>query len=100
MPRTISITSLSLILAGCCPDGFVCPDLPSPREPIPTTGHEDETHQLRLVLTNPDPSAMRASLRSGPPGVIMVGDMDSDRDFARALGARYFDAEEFFAVKK
>lgn len=29
--------------------------------------------------------------------VIMVGDMDSDRDFARALGVRYVDAGEFFA---
>ena len=29
--------------------------------------------------------------------LIMVGDMDSDRDFAKALGSRYFDAEEFFA---
>lgn len=28
--------------------------------------------------------------------LMMVGDMDSDRDFARALGARYFDAAEFF----
>ena len=27
----------------------------------------------------------------------MVGDMDSDRDFARALGVRYVDAEVFFA---
>jgi HAD superfamily hydrolase (TIGR01662 family) len=29
--------------------------------------------------------------------LIMVGDMDSDRDFARALGVRYVDAGEFFA---
>jgi histidinol-phosphate phosphatase family protein len=29
--------------------------------------------------------------------VVMVGDMDSDRDFARALAARYVDAAEFFA---
>jgi HAD superfamily hydrolase (TIGR01662 family) len=28
--------------------------------------------------------------------LIMVGDMDSDRDFARALGVKYFDAAEFF----
>ncbi|MFT3764145.1 MAG: aldo/keto reductase [Minicystis sp.] len=31
--------------------------------------------------------------------LTMVGDMDSDHDFARALGARYFDAEKFFAAK-
>jgi HAD superfamily hydrolase (TIGR01662 family) len=31
--------------------------------------------------------------------VIMVGDMDSDRDFARALGVRYVDAGEFFAQR-
>jgi histidinol-phosphate phosphatase family protein len=31
--------------------------------------------------------------------LLMVGDMDSDRDFARALGARYVDEAEFFAVK-
>jgi histidinol-phosphate phosphatase family protein len=31
--------------------------------------------------------------------MIMVGDMDSDRDFARALGVRYFDAGEFFVTK-
>lgn len=29
--------------------------------------------------------------------MLMVGDMDSDRDFARALGVRYVDAAEFFA---
>lgn len=29
--------------------------------------------------------------------LIMVGDMDSDRDFARALGVRYAHADEFFA---
>lgn len=29
---------------------------------------------------------------------LMVGDMDSDRDFARALGVRYVDSEEFFAA--
>lgn len=29
--------------------------------------------------------------------LIMVGDMDSDREFARAVGAKYFDAGEFFA---
>src|SRR5262249_4690478 len=29
--------------------------------------------------------------------VVMVGDMDSDRDFARSLAARYVDAAEFFA---
>jgi len=28
--------------------------------------------------------------------LIMVGDMDSDRDFARSLGVRYVPAEEFF----
>lgn len=28
---------------------------------------------------------------------VMVGDMDSDADFARAIGARYVDAAEFFA---
>jgi len=30
--------------------------------------------------------------------LMMVGDMDSDRAFARALGVRYADAEEFFGV--
>lgn len=29
--------------------------------------------------------------------LIMVGDMDSDRDFAKGVGARYFDAAEFFS---
>ena len=28
--------------------------------------------------------------------LVMVGDMDSDAEFAAALGARYFDAAEFF----
>ena len=27
---------------------------------------------------------------------VMVGDMDSDADFARAIGARYVDAADFF----
>ncbi|HSN98563.1 MAG TPA: aldo/keto reductase [Candidatus Nanopelagicales bacterium] len=31
--------------------------------------------------------------------LIMVGDMDSDQDFARALGVRYVDAEDFFAAR-
>jgi histidinol-phosphate phosphatase family protein len=31
--------------------------------------------------------------------LIMVGDMDSDQDFARALGAKYITAEEFFAPR-
>ena len=29
--------------------------------------------------------------------LVMVGDMDSDRDFARSLGVKYVDAEAFFA---
>ncbi|APR86422.1 oxidoreductase [Minicystis rosea] len=31
--------------------------------------------------------------------VVMVGDMDSDRDFAKALGVPYFEAEAFFTTK-
>jgi histidinol-phosphate phosphatase family protein len=31
--------------------------------------------------------------------LIMVGDMDSDQDFARALAAKYVAAEEFFAAR-
>ena len=31
--------------------------------------------------------------------LIMVGDMDSDRAFAKALGIKYFDAADFFAGK-
>jgi histidinol-phosphate phosphatase family protein len=31
--------------------------------------------------------------------IVMVGDMDSDHDFARALGARYVAAEDFFPQK-
>lgn len=30
--------------------------------------------------------------------LIMVGDMDSDHDFAKALGVRYVDAAQFFAA--
>jgi hypothetical protein len=30
-------------------------------------------------------------------GLVMVGDMDSDEDFAKGLGARYVAAEVFFA---
>ena len=67
-------------------------DLPSPREPIPTTGHEDETHQLRLVLTNPDPSAMRASLRSGPPGVFTMADPGVHDDRNPHTGSRVLTA--------
>ena len=29
--------------------------------------------------------------------LVMVGDMDSDEDFARALGAKYIHADTFFA---
>ena len=28
--------------------------------------------------------------------LVMVGDMDSDRRFAEAIGARYLDVDEFF----
>lgn len=31
-----------------------------------------------------------------PEHLVMVGDMDSDEAFARSIGARYFDAKEFF----
>lgn len=31
--------------------------------------------------------------------MLMVGDMDSDREFARGLGIKYFDAAEFFPEK-
>ncbi len=30
----------------------------------------------------------------------MVGDMDSDAEFAEGLGARYFDAGEFFSERR
>ncbi len=31
--------------------------------------------------------------------LVMVGDMDSDREFAQSLGARYFEASEFFEIR-
>ncbi|MFO0923737.1 MAG: aldo/keto reductase [Pirellulales bacterium] len=32
-----------------------------------------------------------------PPSLVVVGDMESDRQFAQSLSAKYFDAKDFFA---
>jgi HAD superfamily hydrolase (TIGR01662 family) len=36
--------------------------------------------------------------RLSPQHLVMVGDMESDAQFASGVGARYFDAKEFFGV--
>ena len=77
--RTIELLGLPVAEVMYCPHpafpvGCFC------RKPLPGLGVSLlQRHQLARDRT------------------IMVGDMDSDRDFARALGVRYVDAAEFFA---
>lgn len=77
--RTIALLGLPVAEVMYCPHpafpvGCFC------RKPLPGLGVSLlQRHQLARDRT------------------IMVGDMDSDRDFARALGVRYVDAAEFFA---
>ncbi|MBK9756086.1 MAG: HAD-IIIA family hydrolase [Nannocystis sp.] len=80
--RTIDLLGLPVAEVAYCPHpafpvGCFC------RKPLPGLG-----------------VALMQRHRLAREHLIMVGDMDSDRDFARALGARYFDADEFFAVKR
>lgn len=76
--RTIELLGLPVAEVAYCPHpafpvGCFC------RKPLPGLGVSlIERHGLAREHT------------------IMVGDMDSDRDFAKALGVKYFDAAEFF----
>ena len=77
--RTIELLGLPVAEVAFCPHpafpvGCFC------RKPLPGLG-VSLAHRHKLARE----------------GLIMVGDMDSDHDFARALGARYVDAEAFFA---
>lgn len=77
--RTIELLGLPIAEVVYCPHpafpvGCFC------RKPLPGLG-----------------VALIARHRLARAHMIMVGDMDSDRDFARALGIKYFDADEFFA---
>ena len=77
--RTIELLGLPIAEVVYCPHpafpvGCFC------RKPLPGLG-----------------VALIARHRLARAHMIMVGDMDSDRDFARALGVKYFDADEFFA---
>ena len=76
--RTIELLGLPVAEVAYCPHpafpaGCFC------RKPLPGLG-------VALIQRH----------RLAREQVIMVGDMDSDRDFARALGVRYVDAAEFF----
>lgn len=78
--RTIELLDLPVSEVAYCPHpafpvGCFC------RKPMPGLG-------IQLIR--------RHALDRGQ--LIMVGDMESDRDFARALGVRYVAAEEFFNV--
>lgn len=76
--RTVALLDLPVAEVRYCPHpafpaGCFC------RKPLPGLGVAlIQTHQLAREH------------------LIMVGDMDSDRDFARSLGVRYVPAEEFF----
>lgn len=76
--RTIELLGLPVTEVAYCPHpafpaGCFC------RKPLPGMGIAlIQKHQLARE------------------GLVMVGDMDSDHDFAKALGARYVRAEEFF----
>ena len=78
--RTVELLDLPVVEAAYCPHpafpvGCFC------RKPLPGLGISlIQRHQLAREH------------------LIMVGDMDSDRDFARALAARYVDVNEFFAA--
>jgi HAD superfamily hydrolase (TIGR01662 family) len=77
--RTIELLGLPVTEVAYCPHpafpaGCFC------RKPLPGMGVAlIQKHQL------------------GRDQLVMVGDMDSDQDFARALGARYVHADAFFA---
>jgi histidinol-phosphate phosphatase family protein len=77
--RTIDLLGLPVTEVAYCPHpafpaGCFC------RKPLPGMGVAlIQKHQL------------------GRDHLVMVGDMDSDQDFARALGARYVHADAFFA---
>ena len=77
--RTIELLGLPVAEVAYCPHpafpvGCFC------RKPLPGMGIAlMERHQLAREH------------------LLMVGDMDSDRDFARSLGIRYTDAADFFA---
>ena len=77
--RTVELLGLPVAEVAYCPHpafpaGCFC------RKPLPGLG-VSLIHRHRLAREH----------------VIMVGDMDSDRDFARSLGVRYVDSEVFFA---
>jgi HAD superfamily hydrolase (TIGR01662 family) len=78
--RTIALLGLPVAEVAYCPHpafpaGCFC------RKPLPGLGVSlIQRHQLSR------------------PHLVMVGDMDSDRDFARALGVKYVTADAFFAA--
>jgi HAD superfamily hydrolase (TIGR01662 family) len=76
--RTVELLGLPVKEIAYCPHpafpvGCFC------RKPLPGLG-------VQLLLRH----------RLGRAHTIMVGDMDSDEDFARALGVKYHTAEAFF----
>lgn len=78
--RTIELLGVPITAVAFCPHpafpaGCFC------RKPLPGLG-------VSLIQRH----------RLAREHLVMVGDLDSDRDFARALGARYVPAEEFFAT--
>ncbi len=77
--RTVELLGVPVAQIAYCPHsafpaGCFC------RKPMPGLG-------VQLMM----------QYRLAPEHLVMVGDMDSDEAFARSIGARYFDANEFFA---
>ena len=76
--RTVELLDLPVTDIAFCPHpafpvGCFC------RKPLPGMGiHLKQRHGLAAEH------------------LVMVGDMDSDEQFARALGATYYSADEFF----
>jgi histidinol-phosphate phosphatase family protein len=71
----VSIEDVAYCPHSAFPAGCFC------RKPLPGLGvHLVRKHQLALSE------------------LVMVGDMDSDEEFAAALGAKYFHADKFFAA--
>lgn len=76
--RTIELLGVPVTEVVFCPHSAF-PAACFCRKPMPGLG-------VQLIMRH----------RLAPEHLVMVGDMDSDEAFARGIGARYFDAAEFF----
>lgn len=76
--RTVELLGLPVKEIAYCPHSAF-PAACFCRKPMPGLG-------VQLIM----------KYQLAPEHLVMVGDMDSDEAFARGIGAKYFDAKEFF----